>query len=159
MNKNEILGRIKTIQTRGVGLDKLIQETALGVIKHVEEHGEVSLANKLFKAMPKGSRALALVHWFVAFGKVQVNKDKKTSAEFPLLINKNATTDLAGGAAKPWFECKKAKGTLAEQWNFDSALEAFKKALQKNIDAGNVQPDDRVNAILQLVVNKTDKAA
>lgn len=154
MQKNEILGRIKTIQTRGIGLDKLIQETAVGIIKHIDEHGEVSLAIKLYKAMPKGSRAVALVAWFCQFGKVQVNKDRKQSAEFPLLINKNNTTDVEGGAAKPWFECKKPKGSLAEQWDFESKLEAFKKELQKQIDAGNVTIDDRVAQIQQMQIVK-----
>ncbi|CCE60758.1 hypothetical protein tf_02 [Pseudomonas phage tf] len=159
MQKNEILGRIKTIQTRGMGLDKLIQETALGVIAHIEQHPEVSLAIKLYNAMPKGSRANALVAWLCQFGKVQVNPDKKTSREFPLLINKNATTDIAGGTAKPWFECKKPKGTLAEQWDFESWLDGVKRQLKKQVDAGNVQPDDRVAALLVMETKSDKKAA
>lgn len=156
MQKNEILGRIKTIQTRGANLDKLIQETAIGIIKHVEEHGEVSLAIKLYKAMPKGSRAVALASWFQQFGKIQVNADKKTSAEFPFIINKNATTDVTGGTAKAWFDCKKPKGTLAEQFDFDAKLDAFKKMLLKQIEAGNVEADDRIGVILKMEVKKPE---
>ena len=158
MNKNEILGRIKTIATRGANLDKLIQETALGVIAHVEEHGEVSLVNKLYKAMPKGSRAVALAAWFLAFGKVQVNSDKKSSAEFPFLINKNGTTDVAGGKAKAWFDCKKAK-SLAEEFDFESKLAAFQKLLRKHLEAGNVPVDDRIHALLGMEVKTEDKKA
>lgn len=157
MDKARILRNIAVIGARGNNLDRLIQETALGIIAHVEEHGEVSLANKLFNGMPKGSRALALAEWFKQFGKVGVNTDKKTSKATPFVFNKDGQTNLEGGRDKPWFDCKKAK-SLAEEYDFEAKLRFFQAQLKKQIEAGAVEPDDRISAIIKMEV-KESKAA
>ena len=156
MDKARIERNIKVIGVRGANLDRLIQETAVGIIGHIEVNGEVSLAVKLFNGMPKGSRSLALAEWFKTFGKIKVNTDKKTSKEKPFVFNADGVTDIAGGTAKAWFDCKKTK-TLAEEYDFEAKLKFFQAQLKKQIEAGALGGDDRVQAILKMEV--VDKVA
>lgn len=156
MDKARILRNIAVIGARGANLDRLTQETALGIIAHVEVNGEPSLANKLYNGMPKGSRALALAEWFKQFGKLAVNPDKKTSKAQPFVFDKEGTTDIEGGKNKPWFDCKKAK-SLAEEYDFEAKLRFFQNQLKKQIEAGAVEPDDRISAIIKMEVK--EKAA
>lgn len=150
LDKAGIEKNIALVQSKGVTLDKLIQATGLAIIEHVAEHKEVSLAVKLYNAMPKGSRSVALAAWFQMFGMISVNPDKKTSAERPFLFNKEGKTDLAAANDKPWFDCRKPKATLAEEFDFDADLKRFQAKLQKAVDAGKVEVDTRIGAILSM---------
>lgn len=159
ITKAQILGQIKTIGNRGVGLDKLIQETALAVVAHMAEHKEASLACKLYLAMPKGSRALALAHWFHKFGSVTVNKgsDHKT---IPFKFNMEGTVDLEGGRNKAWFDCKKERDLKDEQFDLDAKLYALQAYIRKAQESGKVtEVDPRIAALLALEVKKPTKAA
>lgn len=98
---------IKSVQTRGAKLDQDIQLLALSALNHAEQHQDVVFVNRLYNALAKGHRRSALTEWFLMFGRVVANEDSKTKAERPFHYAKEKKTDLAGGANKPWYECKK----------------------------------------------------
>lgn len=127
--QKQILAAIQNITITGKCLDQSVQSVGLDVLQHVELHGEVSLANKLLKALPKGARAKALADWLQLHGKIIVNTDKATAKQFPLVYHKQGVTLLEAAAAKPWYECKKDK-PLAEEFDFAGKLAALIKHAQ-----------------------------
>lgn len=140
-NYKRINGQIKTIANRGVNFDKLVQSTAVDVIKHIEDHGEISLACKLFLALPNGSRRLALAHWFLKFGKVSINKDKAQSKTIPFVFNKEGTTDVEGGEKLAWFDAKKEK-TLAQEFKLGDRIDRLIKEVNKAVESGALAAND-----------------
>lgn len=127
--QKQILAAIQNINIAGKGLDDAVQSVGLDVLAHVEAHGEVSLAIKLLRALPKGARAKALADWFMRFGKISVNTDRKAAKSLPLLYCKTGSTNLEGAAATPWYKCKQDK-PLAEEFDFAGRLAALIKAAQ-----------------------------
>lgn len=159
MTKAQILGQIKTIGTRGANLDSLIQATAVGILHHMQEHREASLVCKLYNAMPKGSRRLALAHWFHAFGSVTVNKGKD-SAQIPFKFNTEGHIKITEGEAKAWFDCKKERELKDEAFDLDAKLYAFQSILRKAQEAGKLDGvDPRVAILLGMEVKDPKKAA
>lgn len=159
ITKAQILGQIKTIGTRGAGLDKLIQHTAEAVVAHMAEHKEASLACKLYLAMPKGSRALALAHWFHAYGSVTVNKGDDSKA-IPFKFNMEGTIKLEDGKKKAWYDCKKERELKDEDFDLDAKLYALQAYIRKSQEAGRVtEVDPRIAQLLAFEVKKPAKAA
>lgn len=130
MTRADIVKNIKSIASRGAKLDAFIQSTGLAVIQHIGEHGDYSLANEMLAAMPRGSRKLALVEWFITYAKVQVNMDKATAKERPLVFRKDGVTNLAGATETPWFDCKKEQDP-----NVAFDVKAKLAALLKQVDS------------------------
>ncbi len=155
LNKAEIEKAILSIQSRGKKLDQSIQEAALSIIKHVHEHGEVSLANKLFKAMPAGARKNALVEWFLMYSRVGVNQDKVTAKEFPLVLNKEGKTDLEGAVKTPWFECRKEKAP-DEVFDFNAAFARLLNQVQRAGD--NITGDAETIALIKGMIRAKEAA-
>lgn len=103
MDKATIESSIKAIATKGKTLDALIQATALSCINHIELHGDVTLFNRLFLAMPKGARKSALTAWALAFAKLVANTGDNKK-EQPFSYDKTKATNLPEAAANPWFD-------------------------------------------------------
>ena len=141
MTKAQILGNINTIATRGNKLDQLIQDVAVSIVAHVGDHREASLVCKLYNAMPKGSRRLALAHWFVKHGAVKVNQSKTDAESIPFLFDATAVTNVKGATEQFWFDGKKEK-TLREEFDVDRALANFGKVLERAIKAGKLEAGD-----------------
>lgn len=127
--QKQILTAIQHIAITGKGLDQAVQSVGLDVLQHVDQHGEVSLANKLLKALPKGARAKALADWFQRFGKIAVNTDKATAKEFPLVFDKARTTDVEQATTTPWYTCRQDK-PLAVEFDFAGQLASLIKRAQ-----------------------------
>lgn len=142
MNKDAILIAIKSIAGRGASLDGHIQDTALSIAAHIGEHREVSLAIKLYNAMPQGSRRNALIQWFVTYGAVSVNQDKDTKKEFPLVFNKEGTVDVVEGAKKAWFDCKKEKELTDEVFSLADHVAKFQAQVNGWVKKGLITADD-----------------
>lgn len=120
----QVLSAIQNIAITGKGLDAAIQSVGLDVIQHVEQNGEVSLAIKLLRALPKGSRSNALADWFQKFSKVAVNTDKATAKQFPLVFNKAGKLDVEGATKLQWFQCKPEKA-MVDEFDFNAKLLAL----------------------------------
>jgi hypothetical protein len=119
---------IKSIANRGAKLDTDIQLAGLSVLAHIDQHGNVEVASKLFDALPKGARRNALAQWLITFGKLRV-LDSRDKADQPALkaglhfgYHKDRNTDLTGAAEKPWHQFKQEKSVQAEFNVQDKAL-------------------------------------
>lgn len=107
---------IKSIATRGKKLDEDIQAAALSAIWHFgvrtngagELIGDVGFINRLFKALGKGARHVAMTEWLTKFGGVSANTGAD-KADNPFRKDKNKVVDLEGAAKTPWFEMKPSK--------------------------------------------------
>lgn len=106
IGQEAIRSAIATITKSGQRLDDLIQSTAVGVLNHIDLHGNVTLLNELYAGMPKGSRKLALAEWCLKFGRVIANVDPKTKKAMPFSYDHKRSTDLAGAQLKPWYDFK-----------------------------------------------------
>ncbi|APL99463.1 hypothetical protein FDH29_gp05 [Aquamicrobium phage P14] len=121
MDKVQIEKAILSIRTRGAKLDNDIQVTGLSILRHVDAHGDITLANRLYLAMPKGSRRNSLALWMVAYGKLKINQDKATSKDMPMVFDKSSTTDMVEAAKVKWFEVKPER-ELDQEFDVKAAL-------------------------------------
>lgn len=67
---------IASIKVRGVKLQNDVHIAACSVLRHLGEHNDLRLVERLFDALPKSYRTNALRDWFVAYGPVQFEKNK-----------------------------------------------------------------------------------
>ena len=95
---------IASITKRGKKLDDDIQLCALSVINHIELHGDITVANKLFLGMPRGSRKNALAEFLVSYAKIDISLEN--TKEIPFTYNKEKTTNLAMAETMHWTEFK-----------------------------------------------------
>lgn len=138
---------IESIGRRGAKLDADIQLAALSSINRIELHGDVGYLNRLYLAMPKGSRSSALVEWALAFGKVAANTDPATKKEQPFLFAKDKTTNLAGADAKPWFTFKPEKAP-DEVFDLQAAIATLlRKASNKALKEGQTDMLQKLKAL------------
>jgi hypothetical protein len=80
---------------------------AVATLEHlVKSHGDVGAVNRLYLAMPAGSKSTALVSWFLTYGAVVANVDKDSKGEKPFVFAKDKVTNVAGGRADPWYNHK-----------------------------------------------------
>lgn len=100
---------IKSIQVTGAKLDMLIWQVGVSSLAHLAEFGDTGYVNRLYKAMPKGSRSSALVSWLLAYGGVIANTDKETKADKPFLFAKDKKTNVEGAMADAWYDHKPEK--------------------------------------------------
>lgn len=113
---------ISSITKSGAKLDALIQQAAVSVVAHIEDCGDITLANRLQVSMPKGSRSNALAAFLLATGKLKArvlpegaSKTAKAAvADMPFVFHKEGKTDLVAAQAKPWYEFKKPASVAAE---------------------------------------------
>ena len=104
MDKAQVEATIKRIETNGKKLDADVQAAGLGCLAHIEAHGDVRLFNRLYLAMPKGSRKSALTQWGLAFGRIAANTDADSKKEQPFVYAKDKTTNLADATMNPWYD-------------------------------------------------------
>lgn len=100
--KEAIEAAITSIQTNGKKLDLDIHVAGVSCLNHINEHGDVTLLNRLVAAMPKGSRVNALRAWAEDFGRVSYNTDTNVF-DFD---KKSKPTDLVKAAETSWTEYK-----------------------------------------------------
>lgn len=127
----EIDKAIKSIRTSGDKLDKLIQATAVSVAEHYAQHSDTGLVNRLYNAMPRGSRRTALAAWLLKFVGVEVNTDAATKAEQPFRHAKGKATDAIGGAKIEWHSFKPEK-SLEEVFDVKVAVQKMLRHIERS---------------------------
>lgn len=127
----EIDKAIKSIRTSGERLDKLIQSTAVSVAEHYAQHSDTGLVNRLYLAMPKGSRRTALASWMIKFIGVEVSTDAATKAEQPFRHAKGKTTDAIGAAKEQWYDHKPEKA-LDEVFDVKAAFAKMLRHIERS---------------------------
>ena len=100
---------IAAIKVAGAKLDARIQTAAVAVLEHFAQHHDNGLVNRLYHAMPAGSRKAALTSWLLTHCAVSANTDKATKQEQPFVYDRNKKTDPEAGEADPWYSHKPDK--------------------------------------------------
>lgn len=152
--KKDIEYAIGIIKAKGEQFDLAVQEVQLSVLNHADQHGDITLFEGLFNALPKGSRRNALAEHAVKYGCIAVNLDadpKKRKAK-PFLHVKGKATDLVGAQAEPWFEMSPEK-PVDMAFDFQAQLLALLKKADKaaNDPLKNFQGRDLLDATRKLV--------
>ena len=135
MDAKQIQIKINAIAKAGKKLDQDIQETGLAIIAHVEQFGDVTLADSLFNALPKGARSLALAEWFLAFGKLRTLPKDKQEGGRVFGYDKAKVTDVESATATPWYEFRK-EPNVADAFDAAKAVAALIKKIRKARDEG-----------------------
>ena len=142
-NKSELDKAIKSIATRGKRLDRDIQQAAVSVIHHVQQHGDVTVANSLVAAMPKGSRGNALKAYLESFGRMSWNGKEG------FVFAKSKTTDMEGATAVMWTEFKPEPEY--KPLDVQSTVTNLLTRLERDLEKGVKHDETHVKAIRDLV--------
>ncbi len=141
MKTTEALNKeIKSIATAGAKLDKMIQNTAVGVAEHFAAHKDTGLVNRLFLAMPKGSRRTALADWLLKFVAVSVSMDASSKKEQPFIYDKSKTTDPVAGAETMWYDLK-AEKSLEEVFDVATMVRSMLNRMNKAAKLDHFNPE------------------
>jgi hypothetical protein len=107
MDINELNKAIDAFAKTGVKWADQGHKLAVATLEHlVKSHGDIGAVNRLYKAMPAGSKSSALVSWFLTYGALVANEDKDTKADKPFVFAKDKTTSVDKGRADPWYNHK-----------------------------------------------------
>jgi hypothetical protein len=137
----EIDKAVQSIGKRGAALQDDIQAVALACIVQIQDHGNVVPLNRLYNAIPEGSRKVGFALWAQRFAGIKANKDKDTKASLPLAYHHD--TDLSGAIKNPWY-------TVRSEPNVQKALdaqEAVKALVKKLIKAEGVKHPEYVERL------------
>lgn len=121
----ELNKAIDSVINRGKKLDDSIQLLGLSLLSHTDEHGDITLMNRLLVSFPKGSRRNAFAEWALKFGKYSLNTaaDKK---DVPFHFARERTTDLLGAEGTMWTEFKPEQD-IDQVFDFGAMLQALLK--------------------------------
>lgn len=147
---------------RGAKWVKDGQGFGLEVLEHVDAHGDVTVADSLVNAMPKGTKRNAMIEWLLAYGKLGLlaQPNKETGALFS--FDKARSTDLAGAKEKPWQEFQPEPDPLLV---FDAqavTIKALQKLLATSKKAKTVEHGEvlsKVGALLAELCPSTEEPA
>ncbi len=119
---------IASIKNRGAKLDGDIQLAGLSVLAHIDKYHDTTLADRLFNAMPKGSRRLALAEWLLAFGRMRALAGKADAEAIKagrvFQYEHGKSTDMQGATDTPWHEFRKEKA-VSEAFDAQAAVKAL----------------------------------
>lgn len=151
----QISKQIASIKTAGVKLDAAIQATAVDVLEHYMEHRDTGLVNRLFLAMPKGSRGLALADWLLKFCAVKVNTSKETKAEQPFVFDKDRVgvmtpENFDKAKATMWYDLKKEKA-VDEVFDVQKAFKAMLRHIERSTKVEHMPDQATLKAMAKAV--------
>ena len=129
--------KIQSIAKRSTTLRADIQAVGIDIIRHIDEHGEVSLANQLYLAIGNGGHKAALGQWFLNYAKVSANSNPKTKDEKPFLFKAEKVTDVESAMINKWYDAVKAP-ELDKLFDLHAAIEALLKKATKADSAGKL---------------------
>lgn len=107
---------------------KLGHDLAMSALHRLADHGDIGPANRLYSAMPKGTKSSAMAEWLLTFGKLAPNDGDDKKAK-PFVYAKDKTMNLADAEKKPWYEFK-PEPTVLECFDVQAAIRAFIKATE-----------------------------
>ena len=129
--------KIQSIAKRSTTLRTDIQAVGIDIIRHIDEHGEVSLANQLYLAIGNGGHKAALGQWFLNYAKVSANSNPKTKDERPFLFKAEKVTDVESAMINKWYDAVKAP-ELDKLFDLHAAIEALLKKATKADSEGKL---------------------
>lgn len=105
-NATELGNAISAWGKRGAKWIAEGQMLAVSALTRLADHGDIGYCNRLYLAMPKGTKSSAMASWMLTHGALIANTDKGSKADKPFVFSKDKTTDVQAGIADPWFDHK-----------------------------------------------------
>jgi hypothetical protein len=131
---------------------------AVRTLEHLtSSHGDVAMVNRLYLAMPQGSKSSALAEWFLAFGALAANTDKETKGEKPFVFVKDKKTNIELAKAKPWYQFR-PEPSPDMLYDVTSALAAIIKKAKKVQDNGGTVKGLELLAEVELLAGGEKKS-
>jgi hypothetical protein len=127
-------------------------ELAMSALSRLAEHGDIGPVNRLYLAMPKGTKSSAMGEWILAFGRVNAN-DGENAKTSPFVYAKEKQTDMVAAAKKPWFEFK-PEPELIECFDVQAAVLAAIKSIQSKAAKATTSTNMEVLAKLEALVGE-----
>lgn len=137
----ELNKAIDSIAKRGKLLDADIHRAGVSCLNHIQEHGDVTLLNKLVVSLPQGARKAAFVEWALAFGKVVVldrgnaADEHKIAAGDVFKYSKEKSTNIEEAILKPWYNFRPEKDVL-DLFDVNALVAKMLKQYNKAVKAG-----------------------
>jgi hypothetical protein len=103
---------------------------AMSALSILAEHGDTMPLNRLFLAMPKGSKTGAMAEWILAYANVIPNEDSANAKVKPFLHTKDKKCDLVEGAKNPWYTFQ-PEPTVLESFGAQAAMIAALQGVLK----------------------------
>lgn len=103
---------------------------AMSALSLLAAHGDIGPVNRLYLAMPKGTKTTAMAEWLLTFGKLVPTEDKEKAKTQPFTYSKEKMNNLEGAAKKPWYEFK-PEPTVIEAFDVQAAVKAAIKAIEQ----------------------------
>lgn len=148
---------IDAIKASGKKLDGSIQLAALSAAAHFGDHGDVGYINRLYLALGKGARHVALTAWFTTVAGVKANEDKQTKTTKPFIKDSEKSVNLEEGHKTPWYDMKPSKSPDEVVDVLKMALALLKKAT--NPKEGQDVTHEAMIPELQAIVDKYNVSA
>lgn len=119
-----------------------VHKHAMVIIRHISVHGDVTIADTLCNAMPKGTSANSLRAWFEMYGGCTYNNEKKAFGK-----RKDFSFDFDAADAEPWYDLHKEVEykSIDSQKLLAGVLARMKSALEDEDRVGKV--DDKINPL------------
>lgn len=140
----------KAVDAWGKRGQKWMQEghvLAMSALAHHCKHGDTGPVNRLFLAMPKGSKSAAMAEWFLSFGALSANADPEGKKTSPFKHDKEKTPNLVEAAKNPWYEFQPEKAP-DELFDVRKALMAIIKKADK---ASQIEGQELLSTLRGLV--------
>jgi hypothetical protein len=138
-DKAKLVKLIAGIAGTSKKLDTTIHVCLISLLKHAHDHGDVTLVNRLFDALPKGSRLKVYFTWVEQFSPIKVSRIKATYGHCK--VPKGWTADqfdiLGAMAITPWDLADPNKGDAAA-WDFETLVGFVAKKAAKSLAAGKL---------------------
>lgn len=140
---------VKQINQKSIALGKRgknwaqdVHKHAMVIIRHIADHGDVTIADTLCNAMPKGTSANSLRAWFEMYGGCSYNNEKKAFGK-----RKDFTFDFDAADAEPWYDLHKEQAykSIDSSKLLQGVLNRLKSALEDEERAGKVK--DNINPL------------
>ena len=129
-----IAGNIALIKTSGKAFESLVHSTAVSILMHVGQHGNINQAIDLVNALPSLTRKNALIAWLVEFGCFGYNEKTKS------LVYRKATTRVDEAIKTPFWLFKQEPDFVAMTPSmFLKAVENLVKRAEESLTK---QPDE-----------------
>jgi hypothetical protein len=150
-NKNTIIKEISLLTTNLKKVDNRIHTLAFSIVKHVDQHKEVSLINKLMQSMPKtGIKTNALKAYFETVSRGAWDNDAKV-----FKFDKTKQSDLKRAEKQPWHEFKAE--TERKAFDFGGELSRLLNKMIKACENGEMSLQVIVEFIKTNSISVTEK--
>jgi hypothetical protein len=139
----DIGAAIATLQRRGASFFRDVHKVACSILQHVDQHHNVTLANRLLDALPDATRKNPLRDWFISFGRMTYDEENKVIA-----YNRDAVTLLDDAMAKPFWEFKPEQAYIP--FDMHKAIQNVLKAAARAQKKGDPVPQHAIKVLTEL---------